>query len=202
MSIKTKEEYSPVLQTRWSYTSSDSDTPQLKTGIIGPCFVVNFLQKSEEEKVKYAAMAHIDSKTDLSSIKQIFDLFKEKLVNPADVKVLIIGGWDTPELKKRARHLISYITDAGYVHISNLLFSKRNMITDLIMGTLKTPPTTTSAPSKLAPYYHIGFLIDSRNTKSYIVKNIDPEIDRLEKEREIKDEEAGTTLDIVYLSPM
>lgn len=202
MTIKTKQDYLPVLQTRWSYTSSDSDTPQLKTGIIGPCFVVNFLQNSEKEGIKYAAMAHIDSKTDLSSIRQIFDLFKEKHVNPADVKVLIIGGWDDPELKTRATRLISYITEAGYVQISNHLFSKRNMIKDLIMKTLKTPPTTTSAPSKLAPYYHMGFLIDSRNAKSYILKNIDHEIDELERKRELKDEEARTTLDIVYLSPM
>lgn len=149
-----------IFHKTWAFTSSQSDTPLIRTGCIGPWFVVTFTaDKSANEK--FAAMTCIDDKTQVESIKVIFDKFSEHSIPLKDVKVVILGGWRTHAGSvKWSSKIVTQIKNAGIINVDTTrIFSKNE----------SEYPTNS---------HHFGALVDARDGKTYVSKELIRELER------------------------
>jgi hypothetical protein len=147
-----------IFQKNWAFTSSDSESPQIKTGNFGPCYVVTFTSG------KFAAMAHIDDSTNVDSITSIFDKFLENSVSLKDVKVIVLGGWkEHPESCRWGGKIVTKINESGFENISTKnMYSKEALTVFQQMQGI--------SESDIPKHYHLGALVDSSNGKTFLVK--------------------------------
>jgi hypothetical protein len=154
-----------IFQKNWAFTSSDSESPQIKTGSFGPCYVVTFASG------KFAAMAHIDDNTNVDSLTSVFDKFVENSIAFKDVKVIVLGGWrEHSESFKWGEKIVKKIKESGFENINtkNMYLKKTLTIFQQRQGIPK---------SDIPKYYHLGALVDSSNGKTFILKECSPSLE-------------------------
>lgn len=154
-----------IFQKNWAFTSSDSESPQIKTGSFGPCYVLTFTSGN------FAAMAHIDDNTNVKTINLIFDKFIENSVNLKDIKVIILGGWqEHSESFQWGEKIIKKMNESGFENVStkHMYLKKAASIYQQNYGISK---------SDIAKHYHFGALVDSTNGKTFILKEFSPLIE-------------------------
>lgn len=163
-----------IFQKNWAFTSSDSESPQIKTGSFGPCYVVTFTSG------KFAAMAHIDDTTNVDSITSIFNKFLENSVSLKDVRVIVLGGWkEHQESFKWGKKIVTKINESGFENIStkNMYSKKALTYSQQIQGISK---------SDVPRYYHLGALVDSSNGQTYLLTKVSPALEQ-EQDRQINE---------------
>lgn len=149
-----------IFQKNWAFTSSDSESPQIKTGSFGPCYVVTFTSG------KFAAMAHIDDNVNVDSITAIFDKFLENSVSLKDVKVIVLGGWREYQMSfEWGKRIVNKIINSGFEDVSlKNMYSKK--------GITVFQQNNGVSESDAPKHYHFGALVDSSNGKTFILHEV------------------------------
>lgn len=161
-----------VFQRNWAFTDKDSEKPLIKTGSFGPCCVVTFTCE------RYAAMAHLDTITDVHSLSAIFKKFLDHSVDLRDVKAVVLGGWENVDISVMfCAQVICKIHAEGFQNVST-----KNMFTK------KSPPEELFKKkipeAEAKPYYHFGAQVDARTGETFILKKKQNELD-IEQHRQI-----------------
>lgn len=143
-----------VGQKEWAFTSANSGKPRITTGGFGPCYVLSFTAKN------YAALAHVDDTTVVESINQIFARFKKESIQPNEIKVILMGGWQQhPSSYEWGLKILQLLEASGVGQLSkSKLFSKPALQHAMI--------ATNS--EDLLPFFHPGAQVDASTGKTHL----------------------------------
>lgn len=146
-----------VFQRTWAFTDKDSKKPIIKTGSFGPCCVVTFASGP------YAALTHLDMKTNVHSLTSIFNKFKNHGVEFKDIKVVILGGWKADKISEMfCQMVICKLNMDGFENVSiKNMFSK-----EVLSSELTNVPLSNS---QAIPHYHFGALIEAKTGNTFIL---------------------------------
>jgi hypothetical protein len=161
-----------VYQKNWAFTSAESKSPKIQTSSFGPCYEISFTTPG------FAALAHIDDTTQTESMQKIFDRLAKHSINPKDVKVIVLGGWEEhPESKKWGDKVVKHIKDAGFENLSTKgMFAKKMFKGAFECADQSARPSEIA--KELSPYYHFGALVDARSNKTFLLKEFNENLEK------------------------
>jgi hypothetical protein len=155
-----------IFQKTWAFTTADSQKTEIRTAGFGPCYVVTFTSG------KFAAMAHIDSHTDVDSMTAIFNKFVENAVNLKDVKVVILGGWKDNEASFQwGNKVIKKIEDAGFTNVSTTQMFKKIALTE-------KQQKEGILPAEVPRHYQLGARVVATNGKTFLIHESRPDLEK------------------------
>ena len=163
-----------VFQRNFAFTHKDAEKPILKTGSFGPCCVVTCTGGN------YAAMAHMDTMTNVESLASIFDQFKKHSVTLKDIKVIILGGWSDNQVSKKLFEMVLdkiHLLGIENIHTKRI-FSKQTLSIERLHKNI--------SEAEALLYYHYGAQIDARSGDTFILKKPQIHLDSEQKNQNRK----------------
>lgn len=154
-----------IYQKNFAFTTSESPKTSIETTSFGPCHVVvfranKFKSSESEKKDTFVAMTHMDDKILVKpSIKLIFDRFLTYGIQPKDIRVTIMGGWEEHAVSNSCgKAIVNEINQFGVMALSTQnMYKKKNYgVKDFL------------AKSNPKDHYFSGARVDAVLDKVYI----------------------------------